>query len=257
MDKPLTLIIGLGQTVGEAIAKRVLEDGHHVLAVDPNQTSIDELKKATSGKTELFVGQTHNRLGLRNALAAAMEQFDRVDHIISIPELPEADTILDLDMDDFQGALERTSWAAVETIRIFSQAMLEREQEQGATMGQNRQVGTFTFVLSLSAELSRVGSFTESVTQNAIFGIVKAASIELANQGIRVNAVIALRPRDEQNDEWLKKRTPVGRAAQAEEIAEAAVFLSHPSSAIITGQSIILDGGRQRLSGILADPDED
>ena len=40
MDKPVTLIIGLGQTVGDAVARRFLDEGHAVLAVDPDAPTL-------------------------------------------------------------------------------------------------------------------------------------------------------------------------------------------------------------------------
>jgi NAD(P)-dependent dehydrogenase (short-subunit alcohol dehydrogenase family) len=68
---------------------------------------------------------------------------------------------------------------------------------------------------------------------------------------IRVNAVSAIRPRAEKNELWLKARTPLKRAALADEIAEAVGFLASPGAAIITGETLIMDGGRLQLGGTL------
>jgi len=120
----------------------------------------------------------------------------------------------------------------------------------------SRQTGTFTFVLSLGAQMSQPGWFSESASQHAILGIVRAAAIELADEAVRVNAIIALRPRAEGREPWLKDRTPLGRPSMAEEIAETAAFLSNPNSAIITGEAITLDGGRGLLSGLIVRDDD-
>ena len=104
--------------------------------------------------------------------------------------------------------------------------------------------------------MAQPGWFSESVSQHAILGIVKAAAIELAEEAVRVNAIVALRPRAEGREPWLKDRTPMGRPSLAEEIAETACFLASPNSAIITGEAITLDGGRRFLSGLI-DPDRD
>jgi NAD(P)-dependent dehydrogenase (short-subunit alcohol dehydrogenase family) len=258
MEKPATILLGLGRTVGEAIAQRFLSEGHSVLAVDPDQPLLDELNKTTGGKVEQLHSNVHTKLGLKNALSAAREAFGRVDHVVAVPQLPDQDHALTLDMEDFDDSVSRTIRAALETLRVFTDAMLEHREDPGSSVERARQVGSFTFVLSLAAQLAQEGHFSESVTQQSIYAIVKAASVELAPKGIRVNAVIALRPRSEDQESWLKSRTPAGRAAIAEEIAEAAVFLSAPSVAIMTGQAIVLDGGRQRLSGlVLKKNDED
>ena len=72
MYRPVTLIIGLGQTVGDAVARRFLDAGHDVLAVDPNQHLLDELKKTVGDKIAYHHGAIHTKLGLRNAMAAAL-----------------------------------------------------------------------------------------------------------------------------------------------------------------------------------------
>ncbi len=256
MDKPVTLIIGLGQTVGDAVARRFLDAGHAVLAVDPDARLLDELKKTTGDKIAYHHGAVHTKLGLRNAMAAALETYRFVDNIVCIPPLPEADRLLDLDMEDFETTLMKTARGAVQALRVFSPELIAERPEFENAADRSRQTGTFTFVLSLGASMAQPGWFSESVSQHAIVGIVKAAAIELAEEAVRVNAIIALRPRAEGREPWLKDRTPLGRPSLAEEIAETACFLTNPNSAIITGETITLDGGRGILSGVIASEDD-
>lgn len=256
MYKPVTLIIGLGQTVGDAVARRFLDDGHSVLAVDPDAKLLEELKKTTGDKIAYHHGAVHTKLGLRNAMAAALETYQFIDNIVCIPPLPEADRLLDLDMEDFETVLMKTARGAVQALRVFSPELIAERPEIENAADRSRQTGTFTFVLSLGAAMSQPGWFSESVSQHAILGIVKAAAIELAEEAVRVNAVIALRPRAEGREPWLKDRTPMGRPSLAEEIAETACFLASPNSAIITGEAITLDGGRRILSGVVGQEED-
>ncbi len=251
MDKPVTLIIGLGQTVGEAIAQRFAESGHDVLAVDPSQSLLDDLAKTVDVPVAVHHGPTHTQLGLRNAMAAALEAYGRIDNVVCTPKLPQPDALLDLDMDDFEEAVLESISGAVKALRIFTTEMLANPEEIENAAGRKLQSGSFTFVLSLNALLIEAGWFTESITQNALLGVVRSASIELAPHNIRVNAITALRPRAEKRETWLKDRTPAGRTALAEEIGEAAFFLASASTAIITGESLTLDGGRRNLSGLM------
>ena len=256
MDKPVTLIIGLGQTVGDAVARRFLDEGHAVLAVDPDARLLDELKKSVGDKIAYHHGAVHSKLGLRNAMAAALETYNFVDNVVIIPALPEKDRLLDLDMEDFETVLMKTVRGAVQALRVFSPELIAERPEAENAADRSRQTGTFTFVLSLGAQMAQPGWFSESVSQHAILGIVKAAAIELAEEAVRVNAIVALRPRAEGREPWLRDRTPMGRPSLAEEIAETACFLASPNSAIITGEAITLDGGRRFLSG-LVDTDRD
>jgi len=256
MDKPVTLIIGLGKTVGDAVARRFLEEGHSVLAVDSDAHALKELRKTSGDKVAYHHGATHTKLGLRNAMAAALETYHFVDNVVCIPPLPEPDRLLELEMDDLEAVLMKTVRGAVQTLRVFTPELIAERPETENAADRSRQTGTFTFVLSLGAQMAQPGWFSESVSQHAILGIVKAAALELADEAVRVNAVIALRPRAEGREPWLRGRTPMGRASLAEEIAETAAFLSNPNSAIITGEAITLDGGRQHLSGMIERDDD-
>ncbi|MDG1826595.1 MAG: SDR family NAD(P)-dependent oxidoreductase [Henriciella sp.] len=257
MYKPVTLIVGLGQTVGDAVARRFLEDGHNIVAVDPNADLLKDLKKTLGEKITYHHGPIHSKLGLRNALSAALETYHFVDNVVVIPPLPEPDRLLGLEMEAFENVLMKTVRGAVQALRVFSPELIAERTDPENAIDRSRQTGTFTFVLSLGASMSQPGWFSESVSQHAIMGIIKSAAIELANEGIRVNAVVALRPRAEGREPWLKDRTPMERAALAEEIAETTAFLASPNSAIITGESITLDGGRRWLSGLTERPEED
>ena len=257
MDKPVTLIIGLGQTVGDAVARRFLNEDHAVLVVDPDTRLLDELKKTTGDKIAYHHGAIHSKLGLRNAMAAALETYHFVDNVVCIPPLPEPDRLMDLDMEDFEATLMKTARGAVQALRVFTPELIAERPDTENAADRSRQTGTFTFVLSLGASMAQPGWFSESVSQHAIMGIVKAAAIELAPEAVRVNGIIALRPRAEGREPWLRDRTPMGRPSLAEEIAETAAFLASPNSAIITGEAITLDGGRRFLSGIIETEDDD
>ena len=204
--------------------------------------------KTTGDKVAYHHGAIHTKLGLRNAMAAALETYHFVDNVVCIPPLPEPDRLMSLEMEDFESVLMRTARGAVQALRVFTPELIAERPETENAADRSRQTGTFTFVLSLGASMAQPGWFSESVSQHAIMGIVKAAAIELAPEAVRVNALIALRPRAEGREPWLKDRTPMGRPSLAEEIAETAAFLASPNSAIITGEAITLDGGRDAAS---------
>lgn len=90
-------------------------------------------------------------------------------------------------------------------------------------------------------------------TKHAVIGITKAAALEYAKQKIRVNAVSPggvmtdmIRRITDGNQEYIQEieaEHPMGRLGQAQEIANAVVFLASPASSFITGQSLRIDGG--------------
>ncbi|HPF23584.1 MAG: SDR family oxidoreductase [Hyphomonas sp.] len=251
MGTPVTAILGLGREVGDAVARRFSELGHNVLAADSSGDRLLTAKNAMPEEVLLHLGDLHTRLGLRNAVAAAVEGFGRIDNIVVIPSIEQPDSLHDFSQEKFDKALSKTIRGAAQSLKVFAERIAEQADLPTAGVERIRQRGTVTFVLSYSALATMPGRFTESVTQAGVIGVVRAGSLDLAEAGIRVNAIVAIRPREEKMENWTSRRTPLGRAALADEIADAAAFLASPEAAIITGEVLRLDGGRQGLAGIL------
>jgi len=88
--------------------------------------------------------------------------------------------------------------------------------------------------------------------KHGVIGLTKAAAIEYAPQNIRVNAVCpgviatpinAKNMADPEKIAALRAATPMGRMGEAEEIAEAVVYLASTSASFVTGQALVVDGG--------------
>ncbi|WP_309732431.1 SDR family oxidoreductase [Chamaesiphon sp. OTE_75_metabat_556] len=90
-------------------------------------------------------------------------------------------------------------------------------------------------------------------SKHAVMGLTRSAALDYAKQGIRINAVNPGPIETEMNDRILEKMgatvdifdsiVPMGRMGQAEEIAQAVVFLCSDAASYITGQPLVVDGG--------------
>lgn len=255
MDQPVTLIIGLGREVGEAVARRFFEAGHGVIAVDSNSSRVEHARGELDERI-LVARQEglHQEGSVKNCLTMVRTQYERLDNLVVIPTLPEPDTLEQMDPARFGEAVANSASTAMLAMRLFANHIDADFDTAGARVNQARQRGAIVFILSLQNRLLIPGRFTQNATQGAIEAVMRAGALELAAKRIRVNAVSAIRPRAQSDDEerkWLKSRTPLGRAALADEIADTALFLSSNQSAIITGETLVLDGGRSLLSGVL------
>ena len=90
------------------------------------------------------------------------------------------------------------------------------------------------------------------LTKHALEGLTKALAVELAPHNIRVNSVAPTfvetpmtRPMFARPEfrNWVEERIPLGRLGQPEDVAAAVVFLASPAASLITGTSLLVDGG--------------
>jgi NAD(P)-dependent dehydrogenase (short-subunit alcohol dehydrogenase family) len=90
------------------------------------------------------------------------------------------------------------------------------------------------------------------MTKHAIEGLSKAMAVELAPRGIRVNCVAPTFVRTPMTEamlvdpafaEFVRRMIPVGRLATADEVAAAVLYLASPAAAMVTGHSLVIDGG--------------
>jgi NAD(P)-dependent dehydrogenase (short-subunit alcohol dehydrogenase family) len=111
-------------------------------------------------------------------------------------------------------------------------------------------------IINMSSQMGHVGAVNRSVyclTKHALEGLTKAMALELAPHGIRVVSVAptfietpmyqkmkAARPDFAQ---WVEERIPLGATGKPEDVAAAVVFAASPAAALVTGTSLVVDGG--------------
>jgi NAD(P)-dependent dehydrogenase (short-subunit alcohol dehydrogenase family) len=90
------------------------------------------------------------------------------------------------------------------------------------------------------------------MTKHALEGLTKAMAVELAPQGIRVNSVaptfIETPMTKPMLDDpaflgFVKSMIPIGKIGQPEDVAAAVLYLASPASRMVTGTSLLVDGG--------------
>jgi len=111
-------------------------------------------------------------------------------------------------------------------------------------------------IINMSSQMGHVGSERDRtvyvMTKHALEGLTKAMAVELAPKGVRV---VSIAPTfvetplskpfldDPDTRKWILGRIPLGRVGTVEEVALAVVFLASPAAALVTGSSLLVDGG--------------
>lgn len=110
-------------------------------------------------------------------------------------------------------------------------------------------------IVNVTSQMGHVGAANRTVycaTKHAVEGLTKALAVELASRAIRVNSLAPTfvetpmtRPffEDPAFREDTLSRIPLGRLAQVEDVMGALVFLASPAAAMVTGTSLLVDGG--------------
>ena len=252
MDHPTTVIAGLGLEVGVAVARHFFDAGHNVVVGDGDERRIRKAREDLPEKIEVVQAPVSEFTGLHNCFARAETMFGGLDHLILIPRILPTDKLADLSLDQFREDAGKGLLSLVMAIQSFARHVESLEQDVEARAQQRHQRGSVTVILSLASRMSQPGQFTATVLQGAAETIVRASALELAKSNIRVNALAALRPRAEKAEgATLSLRTPMGRTASADEIAAATRFLAEDDAAIITGETLVMDGGRGFLSSLM------
>jgi NAD(P)-dependent dehydrogenase (short-subunit alcohol dehydrogenase family) len=238
----VAVITGAGSGIGLASAIRLAAEGARIVAVDVDETAGKPVAAETGG---LFVqADVSVEDDVRRIYQTTHEAYGRVDIAFNNAGIspPDDDSILTTDLD---------AWHRVQQVNLTSVYLCCKH-----AIGYMRQQGKGS-VINTASFVAVLGSATSQISYTASKGGVLALSRELgvqfAREGIRVNALCPgpvntplLRELFAKDPERAARRlvhVPMGRFAEAEEIAAAVAFLASDDSSFITASTFLVDGG--------------
>lgn len=173
-------------------------------------------------------------------VARLFESLDRCDVLVNNAGMNRPQPFVDVDL----RTLDEMLTLNVRSTFVVAQAAVRRMVRAGSGA-----------IVNMTSQMGHVGSINRTVycmTKHAIEGLTKAMAVELAPQGVRVNSVAPTyvetpmtKPffeNDAFKQEVLRK-IPLGRIGTMEEVAAAVLFLASPAASLITGTSLLVDGG--------------
>ncbi len=223
------LIIAAGQGIGRAIAEAFQREGAIVLAATLHPEKLAGIVPAI-------------RLDARDkeALSHLIRGMERLDCLVNVQGIVPVGGILEATDQDWDEAFllnaKSVFWAM--------QAALPRMAAQGS--------GVILNIASVAAIKTLPNRFVYSATKAALVAMTRAAALEFAPKGVRVNAICpgtvdtpSLRARagGEEGLKAFAARQPIGRLGRPEEIAALAVYLASEEGAFATGGVFVVDGG--------------
>jgi NAD(P)-dependent dehydrogenase (short-subunit alcohol dehydrogenase family) len=231
LDGRTALVTGAGRGIGRGCALALGDAGAEVVAVSRSRSELESLRTAAPAVCDVTDS------GRLRELIAGLPRLD-VLVVAAGTNVPEP--LLDVSDAHLDALLELNVRAVFVTVQAAARRMVES--------------GGGSIVL-ISSQMGHVGAPRRSVyctTKHAVEGLAKAAAVELAPFGVRVNTVAPTYVETPMTQPFLadagfraevEGQIPLGRIGRVDDVTGAVVYLACDASALVTGTSLRVDGG--------------
>jgi NAD(P)-dependent dehydrogenase (short-subunit alcohol dehydrogenase family) len=237
----VAIVIGASSGIGRAIADRLANSAAKVIAVARRAEELAELVSA-HGETVLALAADVTVPGkLEQVIADGTARFGRLDVAFNVVGGGRNGGVADLSDEDWDRINNLSLRSIFRAMKLEAQQMI-RQGEGGAIVN----------ISSISALVPLPGAIGYACAKAGVNMLTQNAAVELAEQGIRVNALLPGLVRTPKTEPLLNSpriteaymaRIPMRRAAEAEEMTGPALFLGSSEASYVTGATLIADGG--------------
>lgn len=246
----VAVITGAGSGIGRATAERFAQEGARVVCFDTDGEAAGAVAAEVNGMA--VVGDVTSPQDVARVFAEAFDAYGSIDIAFNNAGIspPDDDSILTTGPE---------AWRRVQEVNLTSVYLCCREvipymQRQG----KGSIINTASFVATMGAATSQI-SYTAS--KGGVLAMSRELGVQFAREGIRVNALspgpvntpllVELFAKDPERAARRLVHIPIGRFAEASEIAAAVAFLASDDSSFITASNFLVDGG---ISGAYVTP---
>ncbi|NLU42471.1 MAG: sorbitol-6-phosphate dehydrogenase [Firmicutes bacterium] len=255
-DRPLSgqvaIVTGAAQGLGAALATRLAEEGCRVVVADINLKGAEEVASSLPEAVAVKVDVTHED-DVESMVRLAVERWGKLDLLVA-----NAAVVFSGAIEDF----EANKWRKVIDVNLVGYFLCARA---AAKVMIPQRSGN---IIQINSKSGKLGSYKNSAYAASKFGgigLTQSLALELAEYGIRVNAICPGNLLDsplwqnslfeqyaknqgltvEQVREKYLAKVPLGRSCQYEDVANVLVFLASPKASYMTGQAINVTGGQE------------
>ena len=250
LEGRVATITGGGSGIGLATARRFASEGAKVVIVDMNTESGEAAAKEVGG---IFVkANVTETEDVENMYKVAFDTYGRIDIAFNNAGIspPDDDSILTTGLD----AWDRVNKVNLTSVFLCCKYVIPYMQKAG----KGSIINTASFVATMGAATSQI-AYTAS--KGGVLSMTRELGVQFAREGIRVNALspgpvntpllMELFAKDKERAARRLVHIPMGRFADATEIAAAVAFLASDDSSFITASNFLVDGG---ISGAYVTP---
>jgi 3-oxoacyl-[acyl-carrier protein] reductase len=240
-DRPVALIVGGGAGIGAATAARLARDGYALavadLAAERARDVVDNLERAGAPALALALDAT-DETQVQATVDATLARFGRVDGLVTTVGGSRPLLVSEMSL---------AEWTRMLTVNLTSQFLTAR----AVLPAMQRQRSGSIVALSSGQAWGEARRADYAAAKAGILGFVRSLALEVAGDGIRVNAVapgmtLTERILNMMGPEEIAQRTgriPLGRAGEPEDLADVIAWFISPASRYVTGQVLLVNGG--------------
>lgn len=243
----VAVVTGGGSGIGRAAALLFAQEGARLCLVDRDGDAAEMVAaaiRAMGGEAMVRAGDVGEPGRADADAAAVLAAFGRIDVLLTAAGFSSGGTALTIRLEDWDAVLRANLWGTW----LWARAVLPAMQAAGSGS-----------IVTIASQLARAGGRDNSAyiaAKGAVLSLTKTMALDFAADGIRVNAILpgaietpllarsfARSATPEATREASRQRHPMGRFGQAEEVAQAALYLAGDAASFTTGTELVVDGG--------------
>ena len=242
------IVTGAAQGIGEACARRFAREGAKVVLADVDDARGQAVAQELQG---LYVHcDVGDKSQVDTLVAKTMLSHGRVDVLVNNAGIFKASDFLDISESDFDAVLRVNLKGSF----LVGQAVAREMAKAGR--------GAIVNMSSVNAVLTIPSIASYNVSKGGVNQLTRVMALALVDKGIRVNAVapgtiateLAAKAvlTSEEAKQRIMMRTPMKRLGEPWEVADLVAFLASDAASYITGEIVVIDGGRMTLNYTVA-----
>ena len=238
------LVTGAGKGIGKACAIALAEAGADLIIISRTQKDLNNVSriiKKFKSRCSAFVCDVTNYTHIKNII----NKQKKIDILVNNAGTNIPEHFTKIKKKNFEYLVKVNTMATFHVAQLCAIKMLETKNR--------KKIGGS--IINMSSQMGHVGGPIRSVynmTKFGLEGLTKGMAIDLAKNNIRVNTIYPTFVDTPMTKRFFKSKNfkrevlnkiPLGRIAEVSDIATAVAFLASNSSSMITGTSILIDGG--------------